>query len=69
MLAVLFSIAVSLINATIPDFEPCFIALSHFTFVHVTGINIYGKMSVMLATIGLTENITSTVWSYYLQGY
>jgi len=56
------------VNAAISDFELCFIALPYFTFVHVTVINIYGKRSVMLATIGLTENMTSTAWSCYLQG-
>jgi len=62
MLVVLFSVAVSLINAAVSDYELCFVALSYFTFVHVTVINIYGKMSVMLAKIGLTENMTSTVF-------
>jgi len=35
----------------------------------ITVIIIYGKRSVMLATIGLTGNMTSTAWSCYLQGY
>jgi len=59
MLVVLFSVAVPLINAIISDFELCFMALSYFTFVRVTVINIYGKRSVMLATIRLTENMTT----------
>jgi hypothetical protein len=69
ILVVLFSVAVSLINAAILDFELCFIALSYSIFVHVTVINIYGKRLIVLTTTGLTENMTNTTWSYYLQGY